>query len=319
MSVELPILLSFQALSGDGGILITGQLSYSSLHDLSFKAFTRRRTFRTILALYRTRHFAQQSVSLIFDEATMVDATTDKSGAFSLVAKLPAAPTVLTGIRLPDGQWVRMAEGLYSLKVQAPPTHTIVVSDIDDTLLHSNISNRLLKLRTLMLTRMEHRKAIATMRKVICSFHDKGATTFYLSNSEQNLYPLIYRFLDHNAFPSGALFLKQMRRLRDVMRKIHASERDVHKLTWLGKLLELFPDRHFILLGDNTQNDLPIYLQTAERFPKQVQSIYIRKVIEKPVHEELIQSYSAKIPNTVIHYDSKFHPEDSGPDSKSDS
>jgi phosphatidate phosphatase APP1 len=312
MSHELPILLSFQALTGHGGVLITGQLSYSSLRDLSFKAFSRRRTFRTILALYRTRNFANRPVSLIFDEATVVDTTTDRSGAFSLVAHLPATPAVLTGIRLKDGQWVRTAENLYSLKVQTPPADVIVVSDIDDTLLHSNISNRLLKLRTLMLTKMEHRKAVAAMREVICSFHDQGATTFYLSNSEQNLYPLIYRFLNHNAFPQGALFLKQMRRLRDVMKRMHASERDVHKLTWLGKLLELFPDRRFILLGDNTQNDLPIYLQTAERFPKQIQSIYIRKVIERPAHAVLIEAYRSKAPDGVnIHYDSKFHISDS--------
>jgi phosphatidate phosphatase APP1 len=307
MSRSLPILLSFQALTGGGGLLITGQLSYSSLRDLSFKAFSRRRTFRTILALYRTRHFAHQPVSLIFDETTMVDTTTDRSGAFSLVAKLPVTPATLTGIRLKDGQWVRLAENLYSLTVQAPPSEVIVVSDIDDTLLHSNISNRLLKLRTLMLTTMEKRRTVAAMREVICSFHDKGATTFYLSNSEQNLYPLIYRFLDHNAFPPGSLFLKQMRRLRDVMRKIHASDRNAHKLAWLGKLLELFPDRRFILLGDNTQNDLPIYLQTAERFPKQVQSIYIRKVIERPAHSALIEEYRSKLPDTIdIHYNSKF-------------
>jgi len=312
MSRALPILLSFQALAGERGVLITGQLSYSALSDLSFTAYSRRRTFRTILALYRTRHFANQPVSLIFDETTVIDAATDRSGAFSLVAQLPAAPHVLTGIRLQDGQWVQLAEDLYPLNVQAPPAGTIVVSDIDDTLLHSRISNRLLKLRTLMFTRMEHRKAIASMRQVICSFHDQGATTFYLSNSEQNLYPLIYRFLNHNDFPQGALFLKQMRRLRDVIRKIHASERNVHKLTWLEKLLELYPERRFILLGDNTQNDLPIYLQTAERFPKQVQAIYIRKVIERPAHEALIKEYSTKLPKDIsIHYNTTFNIQDS--------
>jgi phosphatidate phosphatase APP1 len=307
MSRQLPILLSFQAVAGGNSVLITGQLSYSSLRDLSFKAFTRRRTFRTILALYRTRHFAHQSITLIFGEALLVETTTDSSGAFSLVAGLPAAATTLTGIRMGDGQWVRLAPDMYSLEVQTPPAPVIVVSDIDDTLLHSNISRRLLKLRTLMLTTLEKRRTVEPMRDVLRDFHNRGATTFYLSNSEQNLYPLIYRFLTHNDFPQGALFLKPMRRLWDVVRgKKRGPQRNVHKLTWLEKLLTLFPDRRFILLGDNTQNDLGIYLKTAAQFPQQVQAIYIRKVVERPMHKDLIEEYKAQLPTTSIYYDTRF-------------
>jgi phosphatidate phosphatase APP1 len=315
MSRDLPILLSFQALAGTSGVLITGQLSYSSLRDLSFKAFSRRRTFRTILALYRTRHFAQKPIALIFGETSVIQTTTDSSGAFSLVAEMPGSPATLTGIRLGDGQWVRLAPDMYSLEVKTPPAPVIVISDIDDTLLHSNISNRLLKLRTLMLTTLEKRKAVEPMREVLCDFHDRGATTFYLSNSEQNLYPLIYRFLDHNAFPKGALFLRQMRRFWDVMKKKKVAERDVHKLTWLGKLLKLFPDRRFILLGDNTQNDLSIYLKTAVQFPQQVESIYIRKVVERPIHKKLIEEYKPQLPATLnIYYDARFKIKSLDPD-----
>lgn len=307
MSRPLPILLSFQAVAGGSSVLITGQLSYSSLRDLSFKAFTRRRTFRTILALYRTRHFAHQPITLIFGETLLIEATTDSSGAFSLVAELPATPATLTGIRLGDGQWVRLAQDMYTLEVQTPPAPVIVVSDIDDTLLHSNISRRLLKLRTLMLTTLEKRRPVEPMRDVLNDFHSRGATTFYLSNSEQNLYPLIYRFLHHNAFPKGALFLKPMRRFWDVVRgKKRGPQRNVHKLTWLEKLLTLFPDRRFILLGDNTQNDLVIYLKTAAQFPQQVQAIYIRKVVERPMHRGLIEAYKPQLPNTTIYYDTRF-------------
>lgn len=305
MSRGLPILLGFQALSGGQPVLITGQLSYSRLRDLSFKAFSRRRTFRTILALYRTRHFAHQSIELFFGDA-VVKTTTDSSGAFSLTANLAQHTPALTGIRLADGQWVRLAHDLYSLQIQHPPAGVIVVSDIDDTLLHSNISRKLLKLRTLMFTTLEKRRSVEAMRTLLNAFHDAGATTFYLSNSEQNLYPLIYRFLEHNTFPRGALFLKQMRRFWDVMRTIRESERDVHKLSWLGKLLELFPNRRFVLLGDNTQNDLAIYLKTALRFPDRVQAIYIRKVIERPAHQKLIEEYRGKLPAVKVHYDVTF-------------
>ena len=60
---------------------MTGQLTYSSLRDFSFKSYSTRKTFRTILALYRTRFFANQQVTLQFDKGT-AKAKTDASGSF---------------------------------------------------------------------------------------------------------------------------------------------------------------------------------------------------------------------------------------------
>lgn len=83
MSSTVPILLSFYALSNGTKTLLTGQLTYSSLRDFSFKSYSTRKTFRTILALYRTRFFANQHVTLHFDIGT-VQVKTDASGSFFL-------------------------------------------------------------------------------------------------------------------------------------------------------------------------------------------------------------------------------------------
>lgn len=278
MSSTVPILLSFYALSNGKKNLFTGQLTYSSLRDFTFQAYNRRKTFRTILALYRTRFFANQQITLHFNHG-VTHAVTDASGSFFCVADTEIHQTMLQEITLQDGQPVRILADLYTRKINFVETPVIIVSDIDDTLLHSNISNRFLKFRTLMFTSMEKRKVVGPMMKLIRDLHQTGAEAFYVSNSEQNLYPLIYRFLLHNGFPPGPLFLRQMRKVRDVLRRQRTEDREMHKTKMLEQILQLFPDKKYVLLGDNTQLDLKIYLKIAHQFPKNIRYIIIRKVL----------------------------------------
>ena len=65
--------------------------------------------------------------------------------------------------------------------------------------------------------------------------------------------------------------------------------KDIHKITTLEEILNLFPDKKFILMGDNTQRDLSIYLSAAEKFHNSIRYIIIRKVITKKSDESLIQ------------------------------
>jgi phosphatidate phosphatase APP1 len=294
MSDTVPLLLSFYALSNGTKNLITGQLTYSSLRDFSFKAYSTRKTFRTILALYRTRYFANQKVTLHFDKGT-TQVKTDASGSFNCIADAIPDQSILQEIILSNGQPVRIIDDLYARRIHHIEAPYIVVSDIDDTLLHSHISNKLLKFRTLMFTSVENRKAVKSMTKLIGELDQMGVVPFYLSNSEQNLYPLIYRFLLHNGFPPGPLFLKQMRRVRDIFRSRTLQEREIHKTKMLAQIMHLFPDRKYFLLGDNTQLDLRIYLKMAEKYPNNVRYIIIRKVLSRSHDEDYLRSVSERL------------------------
>jgi phosphatidate phosphatase APP1 len=307
MLTKIPILLSFYALSNGRELLIFGQLTYTRLHDLTFKNFNRRRTFRTLIDLYRTKNFALQSITLQFD-TEVVKSKTDKSGAFFLKHKFSNHPKALSKVLLPGDHEVKIMEGLYTCEVHHITSNAIVISDIDDTLLHSFISNKFRKFHTLMFTAMEKRRAVTNMRSLVNNLFQFGAATFYLSNSEQNLYPLIYRFLTHNKFPAGPLFLKQMRKLWDVIRNIKTPKRDIHKVKTLEDILSLFPDKKFVLIGDNTQHDLTIYLNTALKYPDRISYILIRKVVKRKGDEELIRQVSEKLSGhkITIHYSENF-------------
>jgi phosphatidate phosphatase APP1 len=313
-AVKLPILLSFYAITNGKTTLLSGQLTYTKIDDLSFKDYSRRKTFRTLVSLYRTKPYASQEISLMFvhrslvGEERKVTVKTDAYGSFFLMTDDLPDKTALSSVKLTSGGEVRIMEGLYPKAVQEINADVIVISDIDDTLLHSFIYRKLHKFRTLMFTTMEKRKVVTNMQDLLHRFDKNGAAFFYLSNSEQNLHPLIYRFLQHNNFPAGPLFLKKLRGLWDVMRNIKFPLRNIHKEQTLKNLLALFPQKKFVLMGDNTQYDLLIYLTAAEQFPDNIKYIVIRKVVDKKSDDTLIEKHAnqLKINNTTLYYSEKF-------------
>jgi phosphatidate phosphatase APP1 len=307
VSRKIPLLLSFYGMSNGTSTLVFGQLTYTPINDLSFKDYNRRKTFRTLLRLYQTRPYSNQTITLKFDKGE-VKTVTNSFGAF-YEKNLPGIDqALLEKVILPDGQVARVVEGLYEMNVHHIFTDTIVVSDIDDTLVHSFINKKIRKFRTLMFTTMEKRRAVVNMQDLIGRFISEGGTPVYLSNSEQNLYPIIYRFLQHNRFPRGPLFLKQMRSLWQVIRNIKFPLRELHKTSILQDLIAHFPDKKFILMGDNTQHDLSIYLTAAEKFPNNVKQIVIRKVVERGGDTQLISQASEKLKasNIQVFYSDTF-------------
>lgn len=307
MAKRLPILLSFYALASGTNTLIQGQLTYTGANDLSFKDFTRRKTFRTLLKLYRTKPYTNQYIVLIFDKGK-VHLKTDEYGSFYGMSNSNLEGAKLERIQLTSGQEVKLVPGLYESKVDFIENNVIVISDIDDTLMHSYIYRKLLKFRTLMFTSVEKRRAVGHMKEVLQKLSNDGAASFYLSNSEQNLYPLIYRFLTHNNFPVGPIFLKKLRHFWDVIFNIKFPLRNLHKEQMLVNIISLFPEKKFVLMGDNTQHDLTIYLAAAEKYPKNIRYILIRKVVDRKADLALIQKNEAtlKANDITLHYSVEF-------------
>lgn len=291
---KLPILLSFYALSGADSTLIQGQLTYTNANDLSFKDFTRRKTFRTLIKLYRTKPYANQYIVLIFDKGK-VHLKTDEYGSFYGKSNTYLEGAVLQKIQLVSGQDVKLIPGLYESKVDFIENNVIAISDIDDTLMHSYIYRKILKFRTLMFTAVEKRRAVGQMKEVLQKLSKDGAAAFYLSNSEQNLYPLIYRFLTHNSFPVGPIFLKKMRHFWDVLFNIKFPFRNIHKEQMIVNIISFFPEKRYVLMGDNTQHDLSIYLAAAEKYPNNIRYILIRKVVERKEDLNLIKKHEAQL------------------------
>lgn len=299
MSRRIPVLLSFYGLSNGTNTMLLGQIGYTPVSDLSFREFSRRKTFRTLFTLYRTRPYGSQSITLFFQDRA-ITVTTNAYGAF-YETQQPLIEAPLSRIVLDNGNEVKLMPELFDPEVRRVASDTIVVSDIDDTLLHSFITKKLRKFRTMAFTRMERRNAVLHMKELINGLVAKGASVMYLSNSEQNLYPLIYRFLRHNDFPDGPVFLKQLRSLWDLIRNVKMPLRGIHKSTTLQDLMTFFPDSKFVLMGDNTQQDLSIYMSVAEKQPENVSCIIVRRVVKRK-DKTLISKAADKCRNLGIRF-----------------
>lgn len=305
------ILLSFYGLSNGTHNVFFGKLAYSPVRDLSFKKYSWFKNFKTIVGLYQTTGLANHEFEMHFDHG-MVKATTDVSGSFWCEADFSEKQTRLEQIRLiPSGEQVELTEDLYPNQIQPVESNTIVISDLDDTLIHSFIGNKFKQFRTLLFTSVEKRKAVKNMQSLIRRFALSGTNCFYLSNSEQNLYPMLYRFLTINEFPPGPLFLKQFIHLGHVVSRRIRRKKHAHKMNTLAKIMELFPNKQYVLIGDNTQKDLTIYLDLAEQFPDRIRYIIIRKVRDRKAHEVVLTEArdTLKKHNIGLYYEEEF-PED---------
>ncbi|WP_299255515.1 App1 family protein [uncultured Cytophaga sp.] len=306
MSQRQPILLSLYALSNGEKVMVFGHITHSFIKDLSFTGFSSFKTFFTLFSLYRTRFVAEQPIEIIFNTGEVIT-TTDIKGSFYVTTDLVIGQQNIIDIRV-AGVSVIFLKELYDLEIHTFHSNTILISDIDDTVIHSYISNSFSKFLTLMFTAMEKRIAVEPTMKLIHDLCNKGVAPMYLSNSEQNLYPLISRFLKHNNFPKGPLFLKEMRKLRDVLLGKKYPIKELHKLTTLNQLIRFFPTNKFILVGDNTQHDLDIYLRMAEKFPDNIQYIIILKVINRQADDEVVayQTKALQAQGIGLYYGKEF-------------
>ena len=306
MSQRQPILLSLYALSNGEKVMVFGHITHSFIKDLSFTGFSSFKTFFTLFSLYRTRFVAEQPIEIIFNTGEVIT-TTDIKGSFYVTTDLVIGQQNIIDIRV-AGVSVIFLKELYDLEIHTFHSNTILISDIDDTVIHSYISNSFSKFLTLMFTAMEKRIAVEPTMKLIHDLCNKGVAPMYLSNSEQNLYPLISRFLKHNNFPKGPLFLKEMRKLRDVLLGKKYPIKELHKLTTLNQLIRFCPTNKFILVGDNTQHDLDIYLRMAEKFPDNIQYIIILKVINRQADDEVVayQTKALQAQGIGLYYGKEF-------------
>lgn len=152
----------------------------------------------------------------------------------------------------------------------------IVVSDIDDTIIKTQVSS-VLKLKLLFNTIFRNqyqRTAIEGMAEVYQHLQSEyNSNFFYISKSPHNLYTYIVDFLEHNDYPLGSIILRDFG-----WHLLNNKSSYGEKYMELEKLYKRFPDKKFILVGDAAEKDADIYADLAKKYPGQTKGIFIRKV-----------------------------------------
>ncbi|MGV3774552.1 MAG: App1 family protein [Verrucomicrobiales bacterium] len=100
---------------------------------------------------------------------------------------------------------------------------------------------------------------------------------FYVSSGPWNLYDLLRDFFEANQIPVGPICLQDFGFDRT---KFVKSSHQVHKVSAIKKILEMYPHLPFVLLGDSGQKDPEIYLKILQELPTRIKAIYIRDVAD---------------------------------------
>ena len=155
-----------------------------------------------------------------------------------------------------------------------------VVSDIDDTVIQSRVSNFLQAARTVMLGNARTRlpfPGVAAFYEALRKGQsgDERNPVFYVSSSPWNIHDVISEFMEIQKVPKGPLILRDW----DItFSALDSSRHFDHKGVAIRNLLNLYPEMPFILIGDTSQHDPEIYRQIVDEFPSRVSAIYIRDV-----------------------------------------
>ena len=161
-------------------------------------------------------------------------------------------------------------------------TRFLCISDIDDTFLISHsatIAKRLLVLLT------ENAHSRLPFEGVVAHYQllaeansgpDGQNPFFYVSSSEWNLYDYILDFSRKNGLPDGVYLLSPLKQLSQLLKTGRGKHHT--KFDRIAQIINTYPNRKFILLGDDSQQDPLIYEAVVREFPGCIRAVYIRQI-----------------------------------------
>ncbi|MGB8020212.1 MAG: phosphatase domain-containing protein [Candidatus Nanopelagicales bacterium] len=160
--------------------------------------------------------------------------------------------------------------------VPDPRNDLVVVSDIDDTILKTGLTQRWTAAGRTFLRDVADRKPVpgmATFYAGLSHAEGPGRTVpfYYVSTGSWNYYDYLVAFLNLHRFPRGPLFLTDwgpdsQRLMRDGRE---------HKRTAIRSLVAAHPGASFVLVGDVGQGDPETYEVIAREYPDQVRAIFL--------------------------------------------
>lgn len=312
------VIMPFLGYGNANKFLLSGRVLEDKGEVTSSETDGRRRNLWNLYRRFATDEVTGARVRAVF-QGVEREVVTDDEGYFNLELNLPGrlddSGSSFQEIELElleplsrNGQAVR-ATG----RVLIPPRGTAfgIISDLDDTVITTNVTNRLKMLLTVALlneyTRMPFKGVAAFYRAL-----QKGASgaennpIFYVSSSPWNLYPFLTAFLKLHDIPLGTLFLKDFGNHTI----FNSGDHSTHKINSIEAILNTYPDLSFVLIGDSGEKDPEIYREIVGKYPDRIRAIYIRSINTKRERLAAIDKLIAEVAETgcqlVVAPDTEF-------------
>ncbi|KAJ9115100.1 hypothetical protein QFC22_005429 [Naganishia vaughanmartiniae] len=153
-----------------------------------------------------------------------------------------------------------------------------IISDLDDTVKYSNILGGAREAFRNAFCRAVADVGIEGMSDLYRTLADAGVAGYhYVSNSPNELFPVLQSFFRHHHFPGGySLMLKYYGGKHLV--NAFLEEPGDRKRPGVMAVIDSFPEAKFILIGDSGEQDLELYVAVAKARPDRILAIAIRDV-----------------------------------------
>ena len=197
-----------------------------------------------------------------------------ENGQFETTIVVPASDIAEWAI---DGQ-IEYRVGSVAGEVRlVAPTGLSVISDIDDTVKISNVTDKASLLEhTFLLDFM----AAPGMADQYREWSASDISFHFVSSSPWQLYSPLTEFLDDEGFPWATLSLKTVRFRDETFFDLFKKGTET-KPAAIKKILAAYPNRVFVLVGDSGEQDPEVYAALIREFPEQIKKIYIRNVTDE--------------------------------------
>lgn len=211
--------------------------------------------------------------------------TTDRRGHFQIHAKYAA--------KSGDGLWqschlelirpeMEGAEATGQIFVLPHSARFGVISDIDDTVVFTGVSNKLLMIWRLFMQNARSRVAFPGVAAFYRALHhggtaqDEANPMLYVSRGPWSIYDILDEFFRLHRIPAGPVLF-----LRDwalTYYRLLPPKAKKHKFELIDRILSIYRDLPFILIGDSGQRDPEIYTDVVRNHPGRILAIYIRNI-----------------------------------------
>lgn len=151
-----------------------------------------------------------------------------------------------------------------------------IISDIDDTIIHTDIINKVQMILNTIRYDSENRVAfdgVPELYRKLSQNHQNPL--LFVSGSSYNLYEMLDVFCRLNEIPKAPFVLRDLGigPSQWVKESSHS-----FKTRNIEMILEVYDELSFILIGDSGEEDPEIYLDIHQKYPGRVKAIYIRHV-----------------------------------------
>jgi len=168
-----------------------------------------------------------------------------------------------------------------------------VISDIDDTVKHTEVATR----KDMLANTFLHEFAtVPGMVDLYQKWQSQGAAFHYVTSSPWQLFEPLSELFRAQGLPDGSFHMKSVRFRDPTVLQLFIARR-WGKRKAIKQLLRTFPDRKFIMVGDSGEKDPETYGVMARKFPDQVVKIFIRDLGGKKSNDQRFAKAFKHVPD----------------------